>query len=56
MKTICRIICALSFLFVLGTFGGVDTGSTMTFGSLLLRTGLGTVVFVATAYLGGILK
>ena len=55
MKTICRIICVLSFLFVLGTFGAVDTGSTMTIGSLLLRTGCGTVVCVVTAYLGGII-
>lgn len=55
MRTICRIICALSFLFVLGTFGAVDFGNDMTFVSLLLRTGCGTAVCVATAYLGDVL-
>ena len=55
-QIIMRVLCALSFFWILGTFGAVDTGSTMTIGMLLLRTGCGTVVCVATAYLGGLLK
>ena len=55
-QTTCRVLCGLSFLWLLGVAGNSDLGLEPSTAVLFVKLSVGVAVFGLSAWLGGLMK